>query len=76
MSTTIPTRSEIPESDTWDLTKLFLTEEEYRNSFARLKDLYPKIADYKTHLDESAKRLFECLECEKSLDQIAERLGH
>src|SRR6516162_6076834 len=76
MSSTIPTRSEIPESDTWDLTKLFLTEEEYRNSFARLKDLYPRIAQYKTHLDESPKTLFECLECEKSLDQIAERLGH
>jgi oligoendopeptidase F len=76
MSPTIPTRSEIPESDTWDLTKLFLTEEEYRKRFAELRDLYPKITQYKTHLDESAKTLFECLECEKSLDQIAERLGH
>ena len=76
MTSTIPTRSEIPEADTWDLRKLFLTEEEYRNSFARLRDLYPKIAKFKTYLNESAKTLFECLECEKSLDQIAEQLGH
>ena len=76
MTSTIPTRSEIPEADTWDLRKLFLTEEEYRNSFARLRDLYPKIAKFKTYLNESAKPLFECLECEKSLDQIAEQLGH
>ncbi|HEV3210634.1 MAG TPA: oligoendopeptidase F [Chthoniobacterales bacterium] len=76
MTSTIPTRCEIPESDTWDLTKLFSKEEEYRNALVGLKELYPKIAQYKTRLGESAKTLFECLEFEKSLDQIAERLGH
>jgi oligoendopeptidase F len=76
MTPTIPVRYEIPESDTWDLTKLFLTEEEYRDALVVLKNLYPKIARYRTRLSESAKTLCECLEFEKSLDQMAERLGH
>src|SRR5271166_2917179 len=76
MTTKILTRSEIPESDTWDLSHLFQTEEAYRGAFARLRDLYPKTAEYKTRLCESVKTLFACLEFQKSLDQIAERLGH
>jgi oligoendopeptidase F len=76
MTPKIPARSEIPVSDTWDLTLLFPTEEDYRNAFARMKQLYPEITRYKTRLAESAETLFKCLEFEKSLDQIAERLGH
>ena len=76
MTPTIPARYEIPESDTWDLTKLFITEEEYRDALVALKNLYPKIAQYRTRLGEAAKTLCECLEFEKSLDQMAERLGH
>src|ERR1700736_1289211 len=76
MTPKIPTRSEIPEPDTWDLSHLFPTEGEYRDAFARLRDLYPKIAEFRTRLGESAKTVFECLEFEKLLDLIAERLGH
>jgi oligoendopeptidase F len=76
MTPKIPTRSEIPDSDKWDLTLLFPTEQDYRCEFTRLQELYPEIVRYKTRLGESAKSLLECLEFEKSLDQIAERLGH
>ena len=76
MTPKIPTRSEIPDSDKWDLTLLFPTEQDYRGAFTRLKELYPEIVRYKTRLGESAKSLLECLEFEKSLDQIAEQLGH
>jgi oligoendopeptidase F len=72
----IPARSEIPETDTWDLTPIFKTEEEYRSSFANLRDRYSKIAEFKGHLGESAEALLGCLEFENQLDQIAERLGH
>ena len=57
MTSKIPTRSEIPESDTWDLSHLFQTEEAYREAFAQLRDLYPKIAEYRTRLGESARNL-------------------
>src|ERR1700722_9249162 len=72
----IPTRSEIPETDTWDLTHLFKTEEEYRRSFSDLRDSYPKIVEFKGQLGESATTLLGCLECDNRLEQIAERLGH
>lgn len=72
----IPTRSEIAEADTWDLTHLFPTEEDYRSAFERYKAAYPKLGEYKGRLSRSVKDLLECLECEKSLDLIAERLGH
>jgi oligoendopeptidase F len=76
MTTKILTRSEIPESDTWDLSHLFPTEEAYREAFAQLRDLYPRMDEYKSRLGESAKTLCECLEFEKLIGQIAERLGH
>ena len=72
----IPTRSEIAKADTWDLTQLFPTEEDYRSAFERYKAAYSKLGEYSGRLNRSAKDLLECLECEKSLDLIAERLGH
>ena len=72
----IPARSEIPEEDTWDLTHLFKTEEEYRNSLSNLKDSYSKIVEFKGRLGESTDTLLACLECDNRLEQIAERLGH
>ncbi|HYY29979.1 MAG TPA: oligoendopeptidase F [Chthoniobacterales bacterium] len=78
MSTTgqIPARSEIPKTDTWDLTQLFKSEEEYRSLFSALNDRYLKIVDFKGRLSESADMLLACLECERELDQIMERLQH
>ena len=72
----IPTRSEIPEADTWDLTPLFETEEDYRKVFSELRDAYPKILEFRGRLGESADMLLACLEYDKQLEQIAERLGH
>jgi oligoendopeptidase F len=72
----IRTRSEIPEADTWDLTHLFKTEEDYRALFSDLSDRYSKITEFKGHLGESADSLLAGLEYESRLDLIAERLQH
>jgi oligoendopeptidase F len=72
----IPIRSEIPEADTWDLTQIFKSEEEYRKAFSDQRDRYSKIAEFKGHLGETAETLLAGLEYEKELEQIAERLGH
>ncbi|MBV8414200.1 MAG: oligoendopeptidase F, partial [Verrucomicrobia bacterium] len=72
----IPARSEIPEADTWDLTRIFKTEEEYRKAFSDLKNGYLKITEFKGRVGESPETLLNCLEFENRLDQIAERLGH
>src|SRR5260370_40951482 len=70
----IPTRSEIPEADTWDLTHIFKTDADYRNSFSNLRDSYSQIAEFKRHLSEAADKLLSCLELETRLMQITERL--
>ena len=72
----IPLRSEIPEADTWNLTHIFKTEEEYRKSFSELKNGYSNITEFKGHLGDSPQTLLRCLEFEKWLEQIAERLAH
>ncbi|MBV9672215.1 MAG: oligoendopeptidase F, partial [Verrucomicrobia bacterium] len=72
----IPARSEISVSDTWDLTQLFTIEDEYRANFNRLANCYAKIAEFKGHLGESAQSVLACLESEKTLDLLTERLGH
>jgi oligoendopeptidase F len=72
----IPIRSEIPEADTWDLTHIFKTEEEYRKSFSDLKNSYSRVTEFKGHLGDSPETLLRCLEFEKWLEQISERLAH
>jgi len=72
----IPIRSEIPEADTWDLTHIFKTEEEYRKSFSDLKNCHANITEFKGHLGDSPETLLRCLEFEKLLEEISERLAH
>src|SRR5260370_17142543 len=72
----IPIRSEIPEADTWDLTHIFKSEEEYRKSFSDLKHCCSSITEFKGHLGDSPETLLRCLEFEKCFEQISERLAH
>jgi len=75
-SQTIPTRSEIAQADTWDLTKLYPSEEDYQQEFERLKREYPRYASLKGKVGQSAKGLLDALEFDKSIDLLAEKLGH
>jgi oligoendopeptidase F len=72
----IPLRSEVPEVDTWDLTHIFKTEEEYQKSFSELKNRYSNITEFKGHLGDSPETLLKSLEFNKWLEQIVERLEH
>ncbi|MBV8226896.1 MAG: oligoendopeptidase F, partial [Verrucomicrobia bacterium] len=76
MSHLIQTRSEIAESDTWDLTKLYQSEKDYQQDLEGLKQEYPRYASFKGRVGQSAGDLHEVLEFEKSIDQLAEKLGH
>jgi oligoendopeptidase F len=72
----IPTRSEIPESDKWDLTHLFADVGKWQEDFAWLQRTYPKLQDWKGRVGESARTLAEVLEFEKSLELKIERVYH
>ena len=72
----VPTRAEIPESDTWDLAHLFADVGKWQEDFVWVQKTYPRIKEWKGKLGASAKLLAECLEFEKELDLKLERLYH
>jgi oligoendopeptidase F len=74
--TTIPTRTEIPESDKWDLRHLFQDVGKWQEDFAWVQANYSRLADWKGKLGRSARDLGDCLEFEKELDLKIERLYH
>jgi len=76
MSSTIPTRSDIPESDKWDLTHLFAEISKWREDFGWLQREHPKFEQWKGRVGESAQTLTEVLEFEKSLELKMERVYH
>jgi oligoendopeptidase F len=76
VSSPIPTRSEIPESDKWDLTQLFADVGKWQEDFAWLQRTYPKLREWKGKVGESAQALAALLEFEKSLEVKMERVYH
>src|SRR5947199_4876226 len=76
MTSQVPTRAEIPESDKWDLAHLFADISKWQEDFKWVQATYPRIKDWKGKLAPSAKNLAECLEFEKTLDLRIERLYH
>src|SRR5437667_2322616 len=71
-----PTRAEIPEADKWDLSHLFSDVGKWSEDVAWITRTYPKIAQWKGRVGESAKTLAEVLEFQKELDLKVERVYH
>jgi oligoendopeptidase F len=76
MTSQVPTRAEIPESDKWDLAHLFTDVGKWQEDFAWIQKSYPRIKEWKGKIGTSAKNLAQCLEFEKALDLKLERLYH
>jgi oligoendopeptidase F len=70
-----PLRTEIPESDKWDLAPLFKSEADWETDFAKLQEVYAGVSKFRGHLAESPAVLAECLEFEKSIDQLVDQLN-
>ncbi len=70
-----PLRSEVPESDTWDLTQLYKTPEGWEEDFKKLQSSYGRVGDFRGRLAESASVLAECLEFEKGIDLLTDQLN-
>jgi oligoendopeptidase F len=70
-----PLRSEIPESDKWDLTHLYPTDEKWEEDFSKLQHSFGEVSRFRGKLGESAERLAECLEFEKRIDLLVEQLN-
>ena len=72
----IPTRADIADFDKWDLTHLFADVSKWNEDVAWITATYPKIAEWKGRVGESAQTLAEVLEFEKQIDLKIERVYH
>jgi len=76
MSTTLtPLRSEVLESDTWDLKPLYASPEAWESDFSKLQQSFAGVSEFRGRLGVSAGVLGECLEFEKSIDLLVEQLN-
>jgi len=72
MKKELPTRSEVPVEDTWDLTTIFETDEQWEAELQQLNEEVPKIKQFQGTLGDSADQLYALFEFQ---DRISERLG-
>jgi len=72
----IPARNETALSDTWDLSKLFVSDEEWNKALAEFEKKAEKILSYQGTLSKSAGCLADYLDFTRDLNILGERLGY
>ena len=70
-----PLRTEIPESDKWDLAPLYVADADWEEDFSKLQNSYEGIRQFRGKLGESAEELAKGLEFEKGIDLLADQLN-
>ena len=70
-----PLRTEIPESDKWDLTPLYTSDAGWEEDFSKLQKSYEGVTSFRGKLKESAAGLAKCLEFEKGIDLLVDQLN-
>ncbi len=73
--TRLPKRSEVNPADTWDLTGLFTTDDDWETAFTQFEEKIAGYAQFKGTLANSAAELAACLDFDSQLDRLAEGLG-
>ncbi|MGG0238276.1 oligoendopeptidase F [Bacillus rhizoplanae] len=68
----LPARSEVEVENTWRLEDIFQTDAEWETEFQAVKELLPKLTEFKGKLGESANALLETMQYE---DEVSMRLG-
>ncbi len=71
----LPTRSEVRESDTWDLARLYPDAAAWEKDYARWEKRIGGFARFQGKLAESAETLLACLKFDRDFDRLGERLG-
>lgn len=72
----IPERSEIPDKDKWNLSKLFPDDPAWEEGLQQFHAMLPKIESFQGTLGESAEKLRGCLDFMTELGILEERLGY
>ncbi len=71
----LPPRSDVSLTDTWDLSRLFVSDEAWSKALARFQRRAKDYADFCGQLGKSAEKLAECLKFDSQVSRQAERLG-
>jgi oligoendopeptidase F len=71
----LPVRTKVKTQDTWDLQRLYASDDEWRRDLKKLKGRIKTFAEYSGRLADSAERLAACLKFDSDFDRLAERLG-
>ncbi len=69
-------RKDVPESDTWDLSKLFADDDAWEVSFKKWEGMVVGFEKFKGKLGQSAADLAACLTFDSEVDRLGERLGN
>ena len=72
----LPERKDVPESDTWDLAKLFTDDEAWEEAFQKWESMVGGFENFKGKLGNSAVDLAACLTFDSEVDRLGERLGN
>ncbi|MDA1054874.1 MAG: oligoendopeptidase F [Planctomycetota bacterium] len=71
----LPARSTVKAADTWDLSSLLASDDEWEEAFKQFEKLIPNFTKHRRKLGDSAASLAACLKFDSALDRLAERLG-
>lgn len=71
----VPKRNQVAASDCWDLTSLYASDQDWEQDFKRFESQISRYADYRGKLSEGPAVLLECLQFDRDMDRLAERLG-
>src|SRR5512136_2281236 len=61
-STTLPSRSEVPLEQTWDLASIFLTPNDWDSACSQLNAMLPELAAFQGHLGDSPHKLLDFIQ--------------
>lgn len=76
MSTKIPNRSEVPESDKWNLSSIYKSNDEWEAALKELPALTEKVVSFKGKLSSSSKTLLEALKALEAAELKMETVYH
>ncbi|MGI6416057.1 MAG: oligoendopeptidase F [Thermoguttaceae bacterium] len=71
----LPSRGAVRESDTWDLSKLYASDDAWERDFNRWEKRVAEYARFQGSLSGGAEALAACLKFDRDFDRLGERLG-
>ncbi len=71
----VPSRSEVPADDCWDLSTLYPNDDAWEADFKEFDKQIGRYAEFRGRLADGAQTIADCLEFDLQMDQLSERLG-